>query len=83
MTAYEFYMLRRSVLHLHQITLSKEIGKSRRTVSRYENGEIEVPFLVAQRMIDLAKEVKAKRSTTAPALPSLPGPPADSDASAG
>ena len=81
MTPYEFYMLRRGVLKLTQVALADELGKSASTVGRYENGEVDIPFLVAKVVIAMAKEAKARPSTTAPASPSSPGPPADSDVS--
>ena len=69
MTAWDFYRLRVQVLDANQAEIAALLGKSARSVSRWENGEVSVPFLVAERMIVLGKERKEQLtpSTTDPA----------------
>ena len=82
MTPWDFYRLRVQVLKLHQADIAVQLGKSVRAVGRYENAEAEIPFLVAQRMLDLATEKQreeaqvkaARRSRTGRSSPSSEGP---------
>lgn len=72
MRPFDFYLIRVKVLGLTQRAMGAELGKNDRTVRYYENGDGPIPFLVAQRMIELA--LAARPSTTAPASTPPSGP---------
>jgi DNA-binding transcriptional regulator YiaG len=61
MTPDEFKSARLSI-GLTQIKLGQiHLGKSLRTVRRYEQGQVEIPALVAEKMAELVKR-SAKKS---------------------
>lgn len=60
MTKDDFKKLRESIGYT-QAKLSKEMDITIRTITRWENGEIEIPKVVELALQSIAKREKAKR----------------------